>query len=681
VRIPVSLRVARRGIGLVSRTGMPEKELLGSFDAARTEAGWSEWWETSKIYETAHKTRQAPNTVLLPPPNVTGQLHLGHALTVAVEDSLVRYWRMRDGPGSTTFIPGTDHAGIGTQVVVERHLWATTAAAGGRQGGGGGGGGGRGDGAAGVGAGVGRTRHEVGRTDFVKMMMEWSTRHQHHILGQLRRLGASLDWSRLYFTMDQRRSEAVTAAFIRLFEDQMIYRDTRFVNWSCHLKTAISDLEVETIEVKGPTLLDRPAGKAGGKVLVGVVHNFAYPLADPLSPEAAAAATAESGPINEVVVTTTRLETMLGDVAVAVHPEDRRYKHLHGKFLLHPLNGTKIPVVADATLVDPTFGTGAVKVTPAHDKADYDCAIRHNLRVVPLLNDDGTLNQHAGKDFAGRDRFDVREELVSRLEELGLYRGRQDHEMSLAICSRSKDILEPLMKPQWYVRCKDMAHHAAAQVRSGRLQIIPAAYEQDWLSYLDHPQDWCISRQLWWGHQIPAYLAQAKTMDGRVVDHWVVARSENEAKDRAREHLSRKGESLAGPITITRDPDVLDTWFSSALLPLSTADNREKEILKVMETGGDILFFWVARMAMLCSYLSPTRSLPFSTILLHGIVRDAQGRKMSKSLGNVIDPIHVIEGATRQKMEEEVIVRGLAPAEQQRSLENIRKHFSNVRAD
>lgn len=580
------------------------------------EAAWQDWWEASGFYKgdpalaLSKKSPDEKFIMVIPPPNVTGSLHLGHALTAAVEDTLTRWHRMKGH--ATLYIPGTDHAGIATQSVVEKMLMKNE----------------------------GKNRHDLGREKFVEKVWEWKEEYGNRITTQLRSLGSSVDWSRERFTMDDMLSKAVVEAFNRFHEKGLLYRANRLGNWSCALKSAISDIEVDYIDLEGRTFREVKTHKGNpkdpkGRYEFGTLTSFAYPVED--SDE-------------KIVVATTRLETMLGDTAVAVHPEDARYKHLHGKFVIHPFNGRRIPIVQDPVLVDMAFGTGAVKITPAHDPNDYECGKRHNLEFITILNQDGSINAN-GSQFEGMMRYDARIEVEEALKEKGLYIGKEPNKMRLGICSRSGDILEPMITPQWYVNCDGMAKRATDAVRNGELKILPKDQEKTWFQWLDNIRDWCVSRQLWWGHQIPAWFATKKSETGvskndmAFNDRWIVARTEEDAYMKAIEKLGCSHDE----IDLERDADVLDTWFSSGLFPFSvfgwpdqTEDLKAFYPTSLLETGSDILFFWVARMVMMG--LEMTDELPFHTVYLHAMVRDKDGRKMSKSLGNVVDPLEVIKG-------------------------------------
>ena len=581
------------------------------------EAAWQQWWEKEGYYapdvaEALTKSAEEKFVMVIPPPNVTGSLHLGHALTSAVEDTLTRWHRMNGKV--TLWVPGTDHAGIATQSVVEKKLKKDE----------------------------GLTRHDLGREEFVKKVWEWKETYGNKITTQIRSLGASCDWNRESFTMDANLSRAVTEGFVRFHEDGLLYRDTRLVNWSCALRSAISDIEVDHIDLEGRTFLPVPGHKQD-KYEFGMITSFAYKVDGGADDD-------------ELVVATTRLETMLGDTGVAVHPDDPRYKHLHGKFLKHPFVDRKIPVILDGELVDMDFGTGAVKVTPAHDPNDYNCGKRNNLDFIKVLTEDGKIADNGGA-YAGMMRYDARVKMEKDLEAMGLYRGKEVNKMRLGLCSRSGDIIEPMLTPQWYVNCSSMAARAVDAVRKGDLKIVPSMHEDTWYYWLENIRDWCVSRQLWWGHRIPAYFARiagearVDKNDPEFNNRWIVARTQEEALKLAADKLGR----ATGDITLEQDEDVLDTWFSSGLFPFSvfgwpnnTEDLKAFYPTSLLETGLDILFFWVARMVMMGLHLTDT--LPFTTVYLHAMVRDKYGRKMSKSLGNVIDPLEVIHGCSLDEL-------------------------------
>ena len=669
---------------------MPSPTLDGAYDPAKIEPAWYRWWEAAGVFQPSSAETGGPAyTALLPPANVTGQLHIGHALTCTLEDALVR-WRRMCGD-RVQWIPGTDHAGIATQTVVERRLWADRKV----------------------------TRHQLGRAAFLDEVWAWKAQSGGRINEQLRRMGASLDWRAEYFTMDEPRAAAVTDAFVRLHRDGLIYRATRMVNWCCHLRTVISDIEVDTVSVPGRTALRLPGRDQ--PATVGVLYHVRYPVVPSGGGSAAAA------DLPPLVVATTRPETILGDQAVAVHPDDDRYRAYVGRLVRNPVTGAPLPVVALADLVDPAFGTGVVKVTPAQDFADHAAATAAGLPLgADLLRDDGTLSAAAPPPYAGMDRFAARAAVLDALRAAALLAEERDHAMAVSVCSRSGDLLEPRLLPQWFVATADLAARAHAAVAAGRLEFVPAHTATEWARWLTNSRDWCISRQLWWGHRIPAYrltlrdgrtgapvawpalppavraaLAQAAAAtergDGDAGQPpWIVAASDAEARDRAAALLRRAaGATTAGGgldalhADVEQDPDVLDTWFSSALLPLTaTGGNRGEALaeaaarvraagappLAFMETGHDILFFWVARMVMLCSHLTGG-VLPFARVLLHPVVRDAQGRKMSKSLGNVIDPVDVIDGVALPKMIAQLEGATLPPHEIRAGVAELKRRY------
>ncbi|KAJ9585757.1 hypothetical protein L9F63_002452, partial [Diploptera punctata] len=562
------------------------------------ETNWYDWWEKQGYFQPNPSAAGSVFSMVLPPPNVTGTLHLGHALTCTIQDVLARWHRMRGEP--VIWIPGMDHAGIATQVVVEKKLWQEQKL----------------------------TRHEIGHDKFIQEVWKWKHEKADCIRNQLRKLGLSLDWTREMFTMDQMQSAAVTEAFIRLFDDGLLYRANSLVNWSCVLQSAISDIEVEFKEINGTTAIDVPGYSE--PVEFGFFSQYEFCRLD-----------------KEIIVSTTRVETMLGDSGVAVHPEDKRYKSLHGGYVWHPFREERIPIICDE-FVDPDFGTGAVKITPAHNSVDFEVGKKHGLKTIPIITEQGHLNAMCGK-FAGVRRFDARKLIMQELESLGMLRGKRSHSMQIPLCSRSGDVVEQLLKPQWFVDCQKMAEKSMEAVQNGDLTLDPVSFEKTWFIWLNDIRDWCISRQLWWGHQIPAYECHTKSGSST----WIAARDEDDARHRAAVKLGVKSSEIS---EISRDSDVLDTWFSSALFPFSVMGWPHKTEkfypLTLMETGHDILFFWVARMVMLGTQL--TGQLPFKKILLHGIICDAQGRKMSKSLGNVVFPEDIISGITLQELHQQV---------------------------
>jgi valyl-tRNA synthetase len=560
-------------------------ELAKAYDPAATETHWYSTWEKAGYFRAsdAPEDQRPTYTIAIPPPNVTGVLHMGHACRVTFEDVLIRYHRMCGY--NTLWIPGTDHAGIATQVVVERRLKAQ-----------------------------GTTKEALGRERFVERVWEWKAESGGNILRQLRILGASCDWSREHFTLDADLSRAVTTVFLRLHNEGLIYRATRLTNWCVRCRTALSDLEVVSEEGANGELFD-----------------FAYPV--------------EGG--GEIVVSTTRPETMLGDTAIAVHPDDPRYVNLHGKYALHPFTARRIPIITDAVLVDPAFGTGAVKVTPAHDHNDFATGKRHGLEELSVLERDGTLNE-AGGPFRGMPRFEARKAVKAALEERGLVRGTRAHTLTIPRCDRCNEVVEPLITTQWYVRMEPLAKPAIAAVEQGRTQIVPEHWTKTYYHWMHNIQDWCISRQLWWGHPVPAYHCAA-------CGKFDVA----EAQPATCSHC--------GAASPTPDPDVLDTWFSSALWPFSTLgwpdatlDLKRFYPTQDMETGYDILFFWVARMMMMGLHFMG--DVPFRRVLLAGMVTDEAGKKMSKVKGNTLDPLDIIRGATLEQLLDKAKYGGAAEA-------------------
>jgi valyl-tRNA synthetase len=554
---------------------MNDHALPKTYDFKSTEERIYQMWESRGYFSPAndprrpgHDPARKPFVIAIPPPNVTGELHLGHAVFVAMEDVMIRHQRMLGVP--TLWVPGSDHAGIATQLQVEKHLLKTEEI----------------------------TREELGRDAFLERTWAWKEKYGSVITNQIRRLGASCDWQRERFTLDDGLSIAVNEAFVRLHEKGLIYRGPRLINWSPGLKTAVSDLEVEYSEEPGK------------------LYFFRYPLADSE---------------DFIPVATTRPETILADTALAVHPQDERFASFIGRSALVPILNRRIPVIAD-DYVDREFGTGALKVTPGHDLNDYAIGKRHSLPIISVLDTEARVNENGGK-YQGLDRFEARKALWADMEAAGLALKTEPYTLKVPRSQRGGEVVEPMISTQWFVDIAPLARQALAAVRDGRIRIVPEHFEKVYVNWLENIQDWCISRQLWWGHRIPVWYGP----DGQQF----CARTEKQALAQARAHYGKKTE-------LEQDPDVLDTWFSSGLWPFSTLGWPEETPdlayfypTSVLETGYDILFFWVARMIMMG--LEFTGQPPFHTVYLHGIIRDEQGRKMSKTLGNVIDPLEVMD--------------------------------------
>lgn len=542
---------------------MEETNIPKVYDPQSFEKKWYQYWEENKLFHTEVDSNKKPFSIVMPPPNVTGQLHMGHAMDNTLQDILIRFRRMQGY--NTLWMPGTDHAGIATQAKVDAQLREQ-----------------------------GISRYDIGREKFLEHAWAWKEKYGNRIKYQIRTLGSSCDWDRERFTMDEGCSHAVREVFVQLYKKGLIYQGKRITNWCPHCNTALSDIEVEH------------------QTEPGHLYHLKYQV---------------EGEDRFVEIATTRPETMFGDTGVAVHPDDKRYADLVGKTLILPMVGRRIPLFADS-YVDPEFGTGAVKVTPAHDPNDFDMGARHNLEQIVVINNDGTMAENTGK-YAGLDRYECRKQLIEDLKAEGFLISIEDHEHAVGHCSRCSTTVEPLVSKQWFVKMESLAKPAAEVVKSGKIKFVPERFSKIYCNWLDNIRDWCISRQLWWGHRIPAWYCDdcgatiVENEDVQVCPH-------------------------CGSKHLHQDEDVLDTWFSSGLWPFETmgwpeqtAELKQFYPTSVLVTGYDIIFFWVARMVMMG--LEFGKDIPFKHVFIHGLVRDSQGRKMSKSLGNGIDPVEVID--------------------------------------
>ncbi|MCG3205967.1 MAG: Valine--tRNA ligase [Elusimicrobia bacterium] len=557
------------------------ESIASTYDPKIVESRWYDVWDKAGYFQPAKEGK--PYVIVIPPPNVTGSLHMGHALNSTIQDILIRYRRMRGF--AALWVPGTDHGGIATQNVVEKLLMKEN-----------------------------KTRHDLGREKFMERMWAWRKEAGDNILNQSKRLGASMDLSRSRFTMDEQCSRAVRKAFVELYHRKLLYRGKRLVNWCPRCSTALADIEVEHNETQGS------------------LWHIRYPLAEKLAEIRTTSKKGKANPVLEqgyIIVATTRPETLLGDTAVAVHPKDKRYKELIGSMIRLPISGRTIPVIAD-DVVDQSFGSGAVKVTPAHDPTDFEIAERSKLSHVTVIGFDGRMTETAGAEYAGLDRFEARKKVVEELEKTGALDKVEDYRLSVSVCYRCDSVVEPLESEQWFLSMSAMAKKAREANKKGKVKIVPESWESPYQLWLRNLKDWCVSRQIWWGHRIPVWTCENKKCEPIV-----------SMEDPTR-CPTCQGSSLE------QDPDVLDTWFSSALWPFSvfgwpdeTPDLKRFFPTQTLVTGHEILYLWVARMVMFG--LEFLEKSPFQHVLIHGIVRDKKGRKMSKSLGNVIDPLELIE--------------------------------------
>lgn len=629
---------------------MSNKKNSKSFQHAEIDSQCQQYWVDSISQELESNKKDCQRdyqnefTMILPPPNITGTLHLGHALNITIQDMMSRYNRMIGK--KVTWIPGVDHAGIATQVIVEKQLMKES----------------------------NQTRHDLGREQFLTKIWEWKDKNNTMIQKQLRVMCPYINYELEQFTMNPDLSSGCTDAFIKLYESGLIYRDLRMIDYCCELKTVISKIEVEEIEIGEPPL--RYTTPRNVKVDLGVIYEITYPVAN-----------GNQKNITCITVSTTRPETMFGDVAVAVNPMDPRYQGLEGTMLQIPLSGRTVPLIYDE-MASIEMGTGAVKITPSHDQKDWDtyqrrkdeCKLIHPINVIDdngmIIYDQVLQNSNDPYGFNGKDRYICRSIILKKLSEIGYLIASKPHKTTIRMCSRSNDILEPRLKHQWYLDTKGMSKRAINAVESGELKIMPdPEHSATWKRFLSEEQPWCISRQLSWGHRIPGYRVVRQDNNNNA-EEWIIAESLDVAKEKAKNQYPSMSHGI--DYTLVQDDDVLDTWFSSGIYPFTILDKKYFPY-NMLETGKDILFFWVARMVMLS--LTLTNTLPFKTIYLHNVIYGRDGKKMSKSRGNVIDPLDIIYGISKKEMDERIKASNLLPGEKTEALANNNKFYPNGIAD
>ncbi|WBW73570.1 mitochondrial valine-tRNA ligase Vrs2/Vas2 [Schizosaccharomyces osmophilus] len=590
--------------------------LQASFQPVHIETAWHELQQNLSLVEHSPskvniKSDGPLYPILLPPPNITGKLHIGHALTITIQDALARYYSMNGY--QVSFRPGTDHAGIATQSAVEKFLNKK-----------------------------GITKSNLTESEFMLQVRDWEHQFQYRIRKQLEAFGALFDWKNEFYTLDKKRSRSVSKAFVELFDSGYIYRANRFVNWCPKLASAISEMEVDSHMISDPVT----KSINGVAVDFGYMYQIAYPLVDSCD--------------ESIIVSTTRPETVFGDRAIAVNPQDQKYQRFIGNFVRHPLRpGLVLPIVADDA-VDPNFYTGALKITPSHSSVDFDIAKRHGIPLATILDQKGRL-VNCSNELDGMDRLCARPKIIQMLKDVESLVKKIPHSCVLSVCSRTGDVIEPIMVPQWYLSVDFLRKRLLSMTEEQNLKFFPSSTKDDWYRWLETMQDWCLSRQIAWGHRIPVW--KYETTKG---EQWVAAESQEEAVKKA------NGASLE------QDSDVLDTWFSSSLLPLSSFGwpcEKNVPVLPFIESGKDIIFFWIAKMALMCSYF--TNVLPFREVILHPLIRDSEGRKMSKSLGNVIDPMDIIHGVSLEKLEEKLLEGSFSKSEMGKSLAHLKKSFPN----